>query len=811
MSVKRFVAATSRDAMRQVRAALGEDALILSNRNVAEGVEILALAEDAHGQMVGSTAPAQPTPASSKPMQAAAPIEKSAAPMAPSRNPMRARVSQVPQSAERAQTPAAPQADFAAFSERVLGEMQDLRTLLTGQAQRSADPSRLAAESTLERLQRRLLGAGFGVRLVEELLETPPVELVHASDELALAWAKRQLTSRLPILDDEAALLDQGGVFALIGPTGIGKTTTTAKLAARYVMRHGAAGVALVTTDSYRIGAHEQLRIYARLLGVEVHALEADAPLGDLLTRLAHKRLVIIDTVGMSQRDQRLAGQVAMLGDSTGQRQGHQGTRPIRRLLLLNAASHGDTLEEVVETYQRASKAAGAPLFGAILTKVDEAPRLAAVLDIAIRHGLRLHYVSHGQQVPEDLSLADRSVLLDQALNVEGDSSFAAEMPQASSASAQRKQTQSRKQLARGLLGQGRALASTLDTLRNEIAGFALLERAWPLLGYSLEQQQAHLEGLLDGAKRRRHLECVEPAQAMLWTQAKSVSGVDWAMPALSLSPGGQIQALPWLLHRLPAGEEGRVDWAREQLGIRWQLLPRCPGAATRQCMAQSGSTWLATAQAGSQVIVEGRRQRLKALANLADTWTELSCRYRGRDAHLRLSRLTVTLADGAPLTAWFGLLSDPESKRQLAQRYWLAPQEIAVGDSVAGKETADHAFAQALMAQLVHDDLPLLTRRAWQRLTDASEKIDPELRLLVATGLAAVVSRLDQERSDWAMDVRAQLMGLLGKNRGRSTQVLMDALLHLLTARDVFLMLGGAGLGGAGLGGAGLIDEVAA
>nr|WP_298522834.1 flagellar biosynthesis protein FlhF [uncultured Halomonas sp.] len=801
MSVKRFVGATSRDAMRQLRAALGDDALILSNRNVAEGVEILAMAEDAHGQMVGSPAATQSPPASPKPAQAAAPI----------RQPTRTNASAPSQVTERVQMPAAPQPDFAAFSERVLGEMQDLRTLLTGQAQRAADPSRRGEESTLERLQRRLLGAGFGLHLVEELLETPPAELVHASDEPALAWAKRQLTSRLPILDDEAALLDQGGVFALIGPTGIGKTTTTAKLAARYVMRHGAAGVALVTTDSYRIGAHEQLRIYARLLGVDVHALEADAPLGDLLTRLAHKRLVIIDTVGMSQRDQRLAGQIAMLGDSTGQASG-QAARPIRRLLLLNAASHGDTLEEVVETYQRASKAAGAPLFGAILTKVDEAPRLGAVLDIAIRHGLRLHYVSHGQQVPEDLSLADGNTLLDQALSVEGDSSFAAETPQASGASSQYKQIQSRKQLTRGLLGQGRALVSTLNTLRNEVAGFALLERAWPLLGYSLEQQQAHLEGLLDVAQRQRHLKNLEPAHAMLWAQAKSVSGVDWTMPALSLNAAGQSQALPWLMHRLPVGEEGRLDWAREQLGIRWQLLPRCPGAATRQCMARSGSLWLATAQAGSQVIVEGKRQRLKELANLATTWTELSCRYRGRDAHLKLSRLTVSLADGAPLTAWFGLLSDPENKRQLAQRYWLAPRDAVVGRGSpdhgslqapdhGSLQAPDHAFAEALVAQLVHDDLPQLTRRAWQRLADAGERIDPELRLLIAAGIAATVSRLDQERSDWAMDVRAQLMGLLGKQRGRSAQVLMDALLHLLTARDVFLMLGGAGL----------IDEVAA
>lgn len=190
----------------------------------------------------------------------------------------------------------------------------------------------------------------------------------------------------------------------------------------------------------------------------------------------------------------------------------------------------------------------------------------------------------------------------------------------------------------------------------------------------------------------------------------------------------------------------------------------------------------------------------MNELAGVADAWTELSCRYRGRDAHLTLSRLSVTLADGEPATTWFGTLSEAESKRQLAQRYWLAPREVTAGDGTLRNGAADHSFAQALVAQLVHDDLPLLTRRVWQRLEEASEKIDPELRLLVATGLAAVVSRLDQERSDWGMDVRAQLLGLLGGRRGRSTQVLMDALLHLLTARDVFVMLGGAGL----------VDEVA-
>ncbi|SHF55597.1 flagellar biosynthesis protein FlhF [Modicisalibacter ilicicola DSM 19980] len=767
MSVKRFIGVNSRDAMRQVRAALGDDALVLSNRNVHEGVEILAMADNEHGQMIGRQDEATHSPPESSRPTSASPVAQ-----------VTASARSTPKDTRRAETGFRAEADFAAFSQRVLGEMQDLRTLLTGQMQNVSAASRDSENSTLARLQRRLLGAGFGVRLVQELLEAPPVELIHAADEMALDWSRRQLAARLPVLEDEAALLDEGGVFALVGPTGVGKTTTTAKLAARYVMRHGADGVALVTTDSYRIGAHEQLRIYARLLGVEVHALEADAPLDGLIAHLAHKRLIIIDTVGMSQRDQRLAGQIAMLGEEPS---GRRSARPIRRLLLLNAASHGDTLDEVVDTYQRASRAAGAPLFGAILTKLDEAPRLGAVMDIAIRHGLRLHYVSHGQQVPEDLDLANREALLDQALSAPGDSSFAAQPPASSGSSSSRRM----QSLSRGLLGQGRALVTALATLRNEIAGFALLEQAWSLLGYPLERQQALLTALLDAGSRRQHLDGKESTHALLWSPARPVAGVDWAMPVLCLNEAGQMQALPWLAHRLPTGEEARLDWARSCLKVRWQLMNRCPGAATRRYLAESDSTWLATVQAGSRIVTGGEHHTLAQAKATAAPWTELTCRYRGRDAHLALSHLPGTLADGEPVTAWFGTLSEADSSRQLARRYWLAPRD----------GTPNQAFAEALVAQLVHDDLPVLTRRAWQCLEEIGPRLDPELRLLVASALASVASRLDQERSDWAMDVRALLLGLLGGRRARSPSVLLDALLHLLTARDVFVMVGGDGL----------------
>jgi flagellar biosynthesis protein FlhF len=143
---------------------------------------------------------------------------------------------------------------------------------------------------------------------------------------VGLAYVKSVLARQLPILEDEDALMDEGGVYALMGPTGVGKTTTTAKLAARYVMRFGPEKLALVTTDSYRIGAYEQLRIYGQILGVSVHAVKDAVDLELVLTDLRDKHMVLIDTVGRSQRDRAVSEQIAMLCGAS---------HPVKRLLLL--------------------------------------------------------------------------------------------------------------------------------------------------------------------------------------------------------------------------------------------------------------------------------------------------------------------------------------------------------------------------------------------------------------------------------------------------------------------------------------------
>jgi flagellar biosynthesis protein FlhF len=158
--------------------------------------------------------------------------------------------------------------------------------------------------------------------------------------------------------------------------------------------------VALLTTDGYRIGAHEQLRIYGRILGVQVHAVRDGADLRQTLAELTGKHMVLIDTIGMSQRDRLVAEQAAMLNSVGG----------VKRLLLLNATCRGDTLDDVVHAY------GGPDLAGAVLTKVDEAASLAPALDALIRHNLELYYVANGQRVPEDLHLPNRPYLLHRAL-----------------------------------------------------------------------------------------------------------------------------------------------------------------------------------------------------------------------------------------------------------------------------------------------------------------------------------------------------------------------------------------------------------
>jgi flagellar biosynthesis protein FlhF len=381
MNVKRIVAKTSREAMRQLRDTLGPDAVILSNRQVEEGIEVLAMPAEDIASMAPPAADLPPAPA---PSPTIAPrTEMDAAPAVAFKRRLIERV-------------AVPSADTAQLAQSVIGEIKAMQAKLESQLADIVWRDLPGRDPSAAAVMRDMLGAGFSATLARELMESLPKSDV----DQAQAWMRTTLMKRLDIMQSEADLLDGGGVFALMGPTGAGKTTTTAKLAARFVVRHGADKLALLTTDSYRIGGHEQLRIYGKILGVSVHAVRDAADLRLALSELRNKHTVLIDTVGMSQRDRAVAEQVEML---------YQAGKPIKRLLLLNATSHGETLNEVVQAYQTRG------LDGCILTKVDEAASLGPALDCAIRHQLRVHYLATGQRVPEDLHLANRQYLIHRA------------------------------------------------------------------------------------------------------------------------------------------------------------------------------------------------------------------------------------------------------------------------------------------------------------------------------------------------------------------------------------------------------------
>ena len=442
MNVKKFTAASSRDALRKVREALGPDAVILSNRQSNGEVEILALANDDAASLAmppAGTPMAQPqfdldTSAAPVPPQAALPPQPvrrvvaspssyasataanaaaiasamghpgSAAAVAPAApQPKAAAIDMERISAMVASAVASAKENAVAEMASMMSEIRAMRGMMETQLAEIAWGSTQQREPHKAAVLREMLAAGFSASLARYLLEKLPAGR-DAAD--SLRWIKSVLVRNLATMSNEEAMIDKGGVFALVGPTGVGKTTSTAKLAARCVMRHGPDKLALITTDAYRIGAHEQLRIYGKILGVMVHSVKDEADLRIALKELKNKHTVLIDTVGVSQRDQMVTEQVSML----------QGVETeVKRILCLNATATQETLAEVVRAYQ------GSGLAGCIMTKLDEAASIGNVLDVVIRQKLNLFYVSNGQRVPEDLHLADAAYLVERAFKLKRD------------------------------------------------------------------------------------------------------------------------------------------------------------------------------------------------------------------------------------------------------------------------------------------------------------------------------------------------------------------------------------------------------
>lgn len=355
MKIRRFQGKDSRSAMTKVREDLGADAMILSNKSVNGQVEIVAGLDFDDDDI-------------------------SALEVAPS------------PFLENATLGRGGSGDSVDVDSLTLSDLQrelgNFSGMLEGKLSQAGWKEAASRPSAKVALHNRLVRLGLSRALCGVI-----ADLMPAQGNVEDYWQKslEMLASKIAIMESDS-LINQGGIVALMGSTGVGKTTTIAKLAARFVLRYGCKEIALITTDCYRIGGQEQLKTFADYLGVTMVVATDGQQLKSALDQLAPRKLILIDTAGMSQRDLRLHEQFATLNSV-----GHD----IDTYVVLSATAQQRALHEVVNVFGKNA------LAGAMITKVDESVGLGGVLDVVVKNRLKLAYVSEGQKVPEDISPAD--------------------------------------------------------------------------------------------------------------------------------------------------------------------------------------------------------------------------------------------------------------------------------------------------------------------------------------------------------------------------------------------------------------------
>ena len=452
MKIKRFFAADIRQAMRMVKEELGADAVIMSNRSVDGGVEIVAardfdeevihknIKQQHEDELVAKRLKKYDLPdfaGDEKPVHLVTSTRKKGNEV---ENPVRRNLDQYigyaekvqlgsnnaqkiaeklnvaekpawaakPETARKPLIAEAPKPIQAASSGRFMDEMRkemkDMRALLDAKLSGIAHLPQSGEQPVRNELQERLLDCGFSKTLTSKIANRLGS---HKHFDTAIAKSQEMLARVVPIAEDR--LLEHGGIAALVGSTGVGKTTTIAKLAAQFILKHGSRQIALITTDNYRIGAHEQINTYGKILDVPVRVASDAEELRQHIDSFSDKRLILIDTAGMSQRDLRLAEQLKTL---------QHGDLPIQAYLVMSATTQYKAALEIMDAFQILEPQA------TILTKFDEAVSKATALSALIERRMPLSFITDGQQVPEDIYMPDADVLIQQCMLKEHDEQY---------------------------------------------------------------------------------------------------------------------------------------------------------------------------------------------------------------------------------------------------------------------------------------------------------------------------------------------------------------------------------------------------
>ncbi len=379
MKIKRYFAANMRQAMMLVREEHGDDAVILSTKDVDGGVEIVAAMDPEANQYQQEQIEQQASSSfQSRDDRNSAAYHSDSVGSSASNNP------------RNEPAMAASQHDITRMAEELSTVRSMLENQLSGLAwgqTEHTDPHKIT-------LIKKLMQLGIGWDLSEKMVKKIP-------KVNSLSWGTVLDELQDSIQVEERDIIERGGIIALVGPTGVGKTTTIAKLASRFVMRNSTNDIAIISTDSYKIGAQAQLQHFADLINVPLHVAKTQGELYALLTSMTNKKLVLVDTAGMSQRDLQLSQQITS---------GHNGLSSVKNYLVVSAATQRTVLEDIVKSFSQVV------LQGCILTKVDEALQLGNVLTVLIEEQLPIAYMSSGQRVPEDLEKVRAKELMDKAI-----------------------------------------------------------------------------------------------------------------------------------------------------------------------------------------------------------------------------------------------------------------------------------------------------------------------------------------------------------------------------------------------------------